>query len=250
MATYKKRGDKKGKKGRQEAQSTTAEVFKTLDKSASKTEQWVARNQKYIFGLIGIVGAAVLGYLGYMEFIQKPKEVEASNEMFFAQQYIDQAENSSDKDSLYNLALAGAEGKYGLLDIIENYKGTKAANLARYSAGMTYLNLSNYEEAITYLQKFSPGDVLLGALAKGGLGDAFMQLNQPEDALGYYEEAFKYHTNNYLTPRFLFKAGITAMTLKQYDKALTYFKRIKEEFPDSDEGGTIDIYIGNVENLK
>ncbi|MCB0376607.1 MAG: tetratricopeptide repeat protein, partial [Sinomicrobium sp.] len=237
-------------KGTHEAQSTTAEVFKTLDKSASRTEKWVEKNQKYVFGAIAIIGVAVLGYLAYREFIQKPKEIEASDEMFFAQQYMDQAQDNPEKDSLYNLALNGAEGKYGLLDIIANYKGTKAANLAQYSAGMAYLNLHSYEEAITRLQRFSSDDAMLGALAKGGIGDAFMQLNQPEDALAYYESAFNYHTNNYLTPRFLFKAGATAMALKQYDKALTYFKRIREEFPDSEEGRTIDVYIGYAENVK
>lgn len=248
MATYKKTGSKNRKKAK-EAQSTTAEVFSTLDKSASKTEQWVARNQKYIFGLIGVIVLGVLGYLGYMEFIQKPKETEASNELFFAQQYFDQADGSAEKDSLYNLALTGAEGKYGLLDIIAKYSGTKAANLAQYTAGMAYLNLNRYEEAIAHLQEFSASDIMLGALAKGGLGDAFVQLNQPEDALTYYEAAFNYRVNDYLTPRFLFKAGTIAMDLEQYDKALTYFNRIKDEFPNSEEGRTIDVYIGNVEYL-
>jgi len=250
MATYKKKGYKKDRKAAQEAQSATAEVFKTLDKSASRTEQWVAKNQKYIFVIIGVAAVAVLGYIGYTELIQKPKEIEASNEMFYAQQYFDEAVNSADKDSLYNLALTGAEGKYGLLDIIDKYKGTKAANLARYRAGMAYLNMSNYQEAIAQLQKFSSDDMMLAPLAKGNIGDAFMQLNQPEDALSYYEEAFNYTVNEYLTPRFLFKAGITARSLKQNDKALSYFKRIKEEFPDSEEGRTIDIYIGKLENLK
>ena len=250
MANYKKKGHKKKKTGATEAQSTTAEVFKTLDKSASRTEAWVAKNQKYIFGIIGVAAVVVLGYLAYREFIQKPREIEASNEMFFAQQYFDEAVNSTDKDSLFYLALNGAEGKYGLLDIISKYKGTKAANLAQYSAGMAYLNTSSYQEAIVHLQEFSSNDIMLGALAKGGIGDAFMQLNQPEDALAYYEKAFEYRTNDYLTPRFLLKAGITAMELKQYDKALSYFKRIKEEFPDSEEGRTVDVHIGYVENLK
>jgi len=57
MATYKKRGNK-GKKGNQaniEDQSTTAEVFNTLDETASRSEQWVEKNQKIIFtGLVAM----------------------------------------------------------------------------------------------------------------------------------------------------------------------------------------------------
>ncbi|WP_340073929.1 tetratricopeptide repeat protein [Leptobacterium sp. I13] len=254
MATYKRRGykpaNKKDKAQLEEEQSTTAEVFNTLDESASKTEEWVAKNQKYILTTIGIVVIGIIGYLTYDQFIQKPKEIEASNELFFAQQYFDKALNESDNDSLYNLALNGAEGKYGLVDIIDKYKGTKAANLATYSAGMAYLNMNDYESAINYLEDFSSDDAILGALAKGAIGDAFIQLEQPEDALPYYEQAVSHSTNDFTTPRYLLKAGITALDLGQNEKALKHFNRIKEEFSNSEEGRTIDIFIGKAETLK
>ncbi len=255
MATYKKRGYKPKNKaeetGIDEQNSATAEVFSTLDESASKSEEWVSKNQNYILGVIGVIAIAVLGYLAYAQFVQKPKEANAANEMYYPQQYFDQALNSvAEKDSLYNLALNGAEGKYGFLDIVEEYKGTKAANLANYSAGMAYLNMKNYEEAIKYLEDFSSDDAILGALSKGNIGDAFMQLNQPGDALGYYENAFAHSTNDYTTPKFLYKAGITALELDQKDKALQYFQRIKDEFSASDEAGTIDVFIGMAKSTK
>ena len=51
------------------------------------------------------------------------------------------------------------------------------------------MNKQNYQEAISYLEEFSSDDAVLGALAKGAIGDAFSQLNQQEDALEYYEKA-------------------------------------------------------------
>lgn len=253
MSTYKKKGYKpKNKKESEqliESESTTAEVFSTLDEKASRTEAWVAKNQKYILGVIGAVVLIVLGYLAYEQFIVKPTEVEASNDMFFAQQYFDEAVNSTDKDSLFTLALKGAEGKFGLLDIIENYKGTKAANLANYSAGMAYLNMNNYKDAISYLQNFESEDPILGALAKGGIGDAFSQLNQLEEALNYYEKAIQHSENDFTTPKFLFKAGLIALDLQQKEKAVKYFQQIKDKYPDSEEGRIIDIYIGKAESL-
>ncbi|MBD0849929.1 tetratricopeptide repeat protein [Maribacter arenosus] len=255
MATYKKRGFKPKNKleGQKldEHESTTAEVFSTLDESASKTEEWVSKNQNYILGFIGVVAIAVLGYLAYLQFIQKPKEAEATNELLYPQQYFEQALNANTaKDSLYNLALNGAEGKYGYLDIIEEYPGTKAANLANYSAGMAYLDMNKYEDAIAYLEKFSSDDDILGALAKGGLGDAFMQLGQPKDALGFYESAYKHSENDFTTPKFLYKSGVTALELKQNEKALGYFQRIKDEFPTSNEANTIDAFIGMAKSSK
>ncbi|NAS11392.1 tetratricopeptide repeat protein [Poritiphilus flavus] len=249
MATYKKRGYKPKNKAEErdlDAQkSTTAEVFSTLDESASRSEQWVAKNQNYILGVIGVIAVAVLGYLAYNQFIQAPKEANAANEMFYPQQYFDRAlNNPAERDSLFNLALNGAEGKYGFLDIIDEYKGTKAANLASYSAGMAYLNMQQYQEAISHLENYNSDDAILGALAKGGIGDAFMQLGQPADALGYYENAISHDTNEYTTPKYLYKAGVTAMELDQKDKALTYFQRIKDEFSSSQEANTIDAFIG------
>ncbi|WP_228235505.1 tetratricopeptide repeat protein [Allomuricauda sp. M10] len=253
MATYKKRGFKPQTK-EEEAQlddheSTTAEVFHTLDESASRTEAWVQKNQNYILGVIGAVAIGVLAYLGYHQFIQKPKEATAANELFYPQQYFDQALNSeTERDSLFTLALNGAEGKYGFLDIIEEYSGTKAANLAKYSAGMTYLNLQQYQDAISQLESFSSDDDIMGAMAKGGIGDAFSQLNQPEDALDFYQKAIAHSENEFTTPRFLYKAGVVAIELGQKEKALGYFEQIKEKYPDSQEGIGIDALIGMAQN--
>ncbi|MFH6605025.1 YfgM family protein [Maribacter algicola] len=255
MATYKKRGHKPKSKAEQqqfdEHESTTAEVFSTLDESASRTEAWVANNQNYILGVIGVIAVGVLGYLAYVQFVQKPKDAEATNELLYPQQYFEQAlANTAAKDSLYNLALEGAEGKYGFLDIIDEYPGTKASNLASYSAGMAYLNMNKYQEAIDHLEDFSSDDDILGPLAKGGIGDAFMQLGQPEDALGYYESAIALSTNDYTTPKFLYKAGVTALELGQRDKALKHFQKIKDGFSSSDEARSIDAFIGMAENTN
>ncbi len=249
MATYKKKGFKPKSKVEgielDEHASTTAEVFSSLDQSASKTEEWVSRNQNYILGVIGMIAVGVLGYLAYYQFVQKPKESSAANEMYYPQQYFNEALNgTAQKDSLYNLALNGAEGKYGFLDIIDEYSGTKAGNLANYSAGMAYLNMQKYQEAISHLENFSSNDVILGALAKGGIGDAFMQLGQPNDALAYYEKAIAQGNNEFATPRYLHKAGIASLELKQFEKALKYFQRIKDEFSSSQEATNIDAFIG------
>ncbi|WP_179346098.1 tetratricopeptide repeat protein [Winogradskyella ursingii] len=251
MATYKKRGYKpKNKKEKEEVveeNSTTAEVFNTLDEGASKTEEWVVKNQKYIIGVIGAIVLVVLGYLGYDEFIAEPAEKEAMNEMYTAKQYFDDAVSGVSSDSLYNMALNGGEGKYGMLDIINEYGGTPAANQANYYAGMAYLNMKDYQNAITYLSDFKSDDVMLDPIAKGGIGDAFVQLNQLPEALEYYEKAFKANTNEFTTPLYLMKAALVAMDLEQYDTALDYLKRIKNEFPTSTEASNTEVLIGKAE---
>lgn len=259
MATYKKKGskpkikidkaDKEDDLQHIEEQSTTAEVFNTLDETASKAEDFVAKNQKYIFIIIGVVAVAVLGFLGYKEFVAKPKQASAMNDMFQAQKYFNDAVNGTAKDSLYTLALNGGEGKYGMIDIIKNYSGTPSANLANYYAGTAYLRLKDYKKAVEYLDDFKSEDEVLAPLAKGNIGDAYVQLNQPKDALGFYEEAANMRDNGYTTPMYLYKAGVIALDLGDASKALTYFKRIKKDYPDATEASTIDVFIGKAQVL-
>ena len=254
MATYKKRGYKPKTKAEKqdhiEEESTTAEVFSTLDEGASKTEAWVEKNQKTILIFVGVVAISVLGYLGFQQFIQEPKETEAMNEMFQAQTYYEQALTATSKDSLFNLSLKGGNGKFGFLDIIDNYSGTNAANLAKYYAGIAYLNTGNYQEAIAQLDAFKADDETVGPLAKGAIGDAFAQLNQYEDALKYYESAASMKANEVTTPRFLLKAGIIALNLGKTDVALNHFKAITDKYPKSTEAAKATLYEGKAEAMQ
>jgi len=250
MATYKKRGYKPKDKKEQQAQdmqSTTAEVFNTLDETASKSEQWIEKNSKPLFYGLTLVAVIILGFLGYNKFIAEPAEVQASNDLAFPRKYFDEASVAgSGVDSLLTLALDGANGKYGFLDIISEHGSTKAGNLANYYAGLSYLQLKDYKNAIKYLDDFSSDDEALGPIASGAIGDSFSDLNQQDKALEYYEKAANMKDNEYTSPLFLFKAGTVAMNLKQYDKALSLFTKIKEKYPTSDQGNDIDKYISMV----
>ena len=245
MATYKKTGSKvKDAQKNIEDKSTTAEVFNTLDQTASKSEQFIQKNQNIIFIVIGILVASILGYLAYQKYVKAPKEKEAANELAFPKAYFDNAINNTvAADSLFTLALKGADGKYGFVDIADEYSGTKAGNLANYYAGISYLRLKQYKEAIDYLEDFSSKDELLGPVAKGAIGDAFADINQPQDAFDYYIKAAELKDNNFSTPLFLFKAGNTAMELENYSKAQELFERIKNDYSNATEAQNIDVYI-------
>ena len=179
----------------------------------------------------------------------EPKQREAVSELNQAQYYFELAVNSVDSDSLYSRALRGGEGKYGFLDIIENYKGTPAAKLATYSAGMSYLNLKDYQNAIVYLDQFTADDVLLSALSKGAIGDAFFQLDQKEDAFDYYLAASEINNNMFSTPKYLYKAAMVGTEIGKTKQALSFLKRIEKEFPKSEEAKQVAVQIGRLETL-
>jgi tetratricopeptide (TPR) repeat protein len=257
MATYNKRGYKTPKEKEvkevvtedqqviiDEKDSTTAGVFSKLDETASKTEDWVAKNQKIIIGLVAGIAVATIGYLAYQKFIEAPKQDEAANEMFVAQQNFQKATEGEASDSLYKLALNGSEGKFGFVKIADEYSGTDAGNLANYYAGMAYLNTGKFDEAIKYLGDFKSEDLILSALAKGGIGDAYSQKNKQKEALDYYVKAAESNKNDFTTPRFLLKAGKTALALGQKEDALKYFTDIKDNYDATPEAASVDALIG------
>ncbi|CAL2101769.1 Tetratricopeptide repeat protein [Tenacibaculum sp. 190130A14a] len=253
MATYKKRGYKPKKEKVvqeveetfDETQSTTAEVFNTLDETANKSEEWIEKNSKPLFYGLVVIAALILGYLGYNKFIAEPTEKEASNELAFPRTFFDQAATAAGvkADSLYNLGLEGGDGKYGFIDIASTFSGTKAGNLANYYAGISYLKMKKYKEAIDYLSKFDSDDELLGPTALGAIGDAFADINQLDDALDYYQKAANKKDNQFTSPLFLFKAGQIAMEVKNYSTAEKLFSTIKEKYSNSDQGRDIEKYI-------
>jgi len=247
MATYRKKSIKSRSKSSENSisESTTAEVFDSLDVGASKTELIVSKYQNYIISFVVIAVFSVLGYLGYQNFFLQPKSEEANNELFTAQNYFNLAlTNNENKDSLFILSLNGSEGKYGFLDIIENYKGTEAANLSYYSAGMAYFNLNDFEKSIDYLGNFSSDDEILNALALGAIGDSFAELNQLNDALDSYISAYNSSDNSFSAPKFLLKAGNIASLLGNKSEALKFYTKIKEDYSKSPESNLIDIQIG------
>lgn len=252
MATFNRRGYKNSKSNQAQKgeKSQTAEVFESLDSTANKSEQWILKNQKIILTIIALISVSVLSYIGYERLISDPNEKEAISELNKAQYFFELALVSNESDSLFKLALNGGEGKYGFLDIVKEYSGTKASNLANYSIGMSYLNLKEYDNAIIYLEKFKSDDILLKSISLGTIGDCFSELNQPDEAFEYYQKAFKHNENIYTTPKYLFKAALIGSEIGKYRSSIDFLNRIKDEFPDSYESSLVEVQLGRIENLK
>ncbi len=253
MATYKKRGNKIRKPKltdegyledvKFDGESTTQEVFDTLDETASRSEQWLEKNQKLVYSILGGFLLVLLAYLAYDKFVSTPKEIKAANHLAYSKSIFNKAETATvDADSLYNVALNGADNKYGLLEVAKKYSGTDAGNLAKYMAGIAYINKKDYKNAIKLLGEFSSDDELLGPIAKGKIGDAFADINQLDEAYNYYKQAASLKENDF-TSLYLFKAANTAMDLGKFDEAQKMFQKIKDDYPNSEEAKSIQMFI-------
>jgi len=216
--------------------STISSVEETL----TRTEQYLEENYKTL--LIGLAAIVLLVGLGWLAKIYLNKRNdEAQSQMFQAEKYLE-------IDSL-KLALNGDGNYLGFLDIAKDYKFTNSGNLARYCAGICYLHLGNYNEAIDFLNKYSKKDKVIGSLAIGATGDAYVELGNVEKGVSKYIEAADYAKNSFNSPIFLMKAAEIYESTGKYQEALNLYERIQNKYPESTEGTKIEKNIARVKLL-
>ncbi|MCK5776418.1 MAG: hypothetical protein KAH25_09580 [Bacteroidales bacterium] len=225
----------------------TDEAFAQIEDGLGRTEQFVENNKKNLgYGVLGFM-AIIVAVILYFNYIKEPNEQKAYDSMYQAEQYFA-------KDS-FNLALNGDNSAPGFLEILDNYGSTKSGNLAHYYAGICYLQLANtsnnreeyLENAIDELKSFSSEDINIKPMALGAIGDAYMELNDNDKAVSYYMDAANYLDNDFTSPLFLKKAGMTYSILGEHQKALDAFNIIKTKYYRSTEGRDIKKYIGREE---
>jgi tetratricopeptide (TPR) repeat protein len=215
--------------------------MKNVEETLSKTEQFLEQNYKPL--LIGLAAVVVLvGLFWLAKLYLTNRNDEAQSQMYQAQKYLE-------LDSI-NLALNGDGNYLGFLDIAKEYKFTKAGNLARYGAGICNLHLGNYQEAIDFLDKYSKKDKVIGSIALGATGDAYVELGNTGKGLTKYLEAADFAGNSFNTPLFLMKAAELYELDGKYSDALKLYEQIKEKYPTSTEGSTIDKYIARAKLLS
>jgi len=210
-----------------------------FEDTVSKLEAWYLKNQKMITTSILAVFIVVGGFLSYKFLYMAPLENRAQEEMFFAQNFFE-------IDSLH-WALNGNGVNYGMIDIIDNFRGTKAANLAQYYVGVIHLRLGNYEEAIRHLKKFKSNDLILTPMVLALIGDCHAELGDMRQALSYYERAIFTNVNDMVTPMVLMKAAALCVIQEDYQKALRFYTRVRTDFVRSPEARDIDKFIAMVE---
>jgi tetratricopeptide (TPR) repeat protein len=216
------------------------QTISSVEQTLTRTEQYLEENYKTLLtGMAVIIIIVGLGWLGKI-YLNKRND-EAQSQMYQAERYLEM-------DSL-KLALYGDGNYLGFLDIAKSYRLTKSGNLARYSAGICYLHLGQYQDAIDILDKYTKKDKVIGSLAIGATGDAYVELGDLDKGISKYIEAADYARNSFNTPLFLMKAGQLYELNGNHSDALKLYERIESEYPQSTEGSTIDKYIARVKLL-
>jgi TolA-binding protein len=153
-----------------------------------------------------------------------------------------------ESDSL-NKALNGDGNNLGLIDIASDYQFTKAGNIANFYAGCALLKQGKFEDAISYLKSFGSNDILVQARAYSLTGDAYLELEDYENAISYYKKASEWKPTKEFTPDYLMKLGLASNLNKDYEAAAKAYKKIIDEFPNSQKINEAKKYKGLNESL-
>lgn len=215
------------------------ERLESIESTLSNAELFIEKNQKAIIIVLAVLIVAVLAFFGVKKFYLEPREANAQSAIFHAEQYFE-------KDN-FTSALNGDGNYLGFVDVINEFGGTKTANLAKYYAGICYLNTGDFNNAISYLKEFNGKDVMLTSMALGAMGDAYMELDNVAEAAQCYESASVKSANSFTSPMYLLRAGMAYEMVGNYQKAIDSYKKIKADYPTSNEAFSIEKYIARAQ---
>lgn len=208
-----------------------------VETGVSKFEQFYEKYSKVIWGVIIAVVVVWLAVLGYQKYIYQPKCAEAQEQAYPAE--------ANFRNGEYELALNGDGNVLGFAEIIDNY-GAKAGEAVYMYAGVSSLRLGNFEDAVSYLKKYNGKEPILAAKALACLGDAYVGLEQYDNAIAAYKKAVA-KADNAIAASYLVKEGLALEKVGNKDAALKCYKTVKNDYPQSMEAYDIDRYITAVE---
>jgi tetratricopeptide (TPR) repeat protein len=218
-----------------EEKNAELELDHTLIETTHKVETLYVTYKKQINIAVVTAILVVAGYISFNKFYIEPLEKEASAAIFTAQ-------NLFEKDS-FDLALNGQGDALGFIAVADEYSLTKVGNLAHYYAGVCYMRKGEFQNAVDQLDDFSTKNELVGPLAIGLKGDAFVELKEVDKGAKLYMKAAGMSKNKLTAPIFLKKAGLAYEELKEYKDAISAYEKIKSDYSDAQEAQDIDKFI-------
>ena len=215
----------------------------TMEQTLNKQEAFFLKYKKAIVVAVVAVIVIIAGSIAYNTFYAGPREDKAATAMAKAQELFAAQQ--------YELALKGDKSFEGFLQVVSNYSGTDAANLANLYAGLCYANLDKWQDAVKYLDQFSTqDDAFISPSAMAALGNAYAHTKQIDKAVSCLKKAAdmanseaKDGVNISVAPTCLMQAARLLESQNKNDEALSIYKEIKTKYVKSYYNSEIDKYI-------
>ena len=218
----------------------------TAPEAVTKTEVFFDKNKKTIAIAVVAILVIIAGFFGYNEFIGGPRQEKASTAIARGQEYFGMEQ--------YDKALNGdGAGYVGFIKIASDYSSTDAGNLAKLYAGLSYAFLGKNDEALKYLNDYSPAsDAMVSPAAIAARGNVYAKLGKLDEAVKDLQKAAdmadskaKNGRNYSLAPTFLLQAGQILESQGKKEEAAKIYKDIKANYVNAMvvQSQEIDKYI-------
>ena len=213
----------------------------------NKQEAFLLKYKKAIIIAVVALIVIIAGIILYNNYVAGPRQAKASTALAKGQEYF--------ANENYEMALKGdSVGFLGFAKLAKEYSSTDAGNLANLYAGLCQANLGKWEEAVKFLDAYSPGDdTMVSPAAIAALGNAYAHVKQLDKAVANLKKAAKMAdaqgadgVNNSLSPTFLIQAAEILESQNKKSEALSIYKDIKKKYVNSPVMQEIDKYIERV----
>jgi tetratricopeptide (TPR) repeat protein len=225
----------------------TSKKINLRDYLGEDSSEFYQKNKLVINIISGVIGLALLvwgSYTGWDYFYVQPKHKESISFLWQAERDLFDSEEENKTQSILTALNGDSMMTYpGFEKVIKEYEGYKGGKLAQYYKGIAYLNVHNYDSAIAALSKVDFQDEIIGTMAIGAIGDAYMELGNVTKAYSYYYKAYSKKDNDLTTPMYMMKAAKAKELEKDYEKAKDIYQKIVFNYPSYRDSHIAEKYL-------
>jgi tetratricopeptide (TPR) repeat protein len=152
----------------------------------------------------------------------------------------------------YKKALAGSEENFtlGFKQILGNYSGTKAGNLAHYYASLCEYHLGNIQQALAYIKDYKVPDGILGVAPLSFKGVVLTQTGHYQQAAKTYIQAAQWDKNKATTPYNYLKAAEAYQSAGELKKSEKYARLVVDNYSSSSQADDAQKLLGELSTTE
>lgn len=211
-------------------------MLENLNSEEIKSQFKTNKKLRMITFAVGGLIVIVVGFFLYRQFVVKPKNEKSQDAYWVGMNFAAKDSTEAAIDELQK--------------VVKKYDGYTGGENAQFLLGGQLMKKGEYKKAIEALEGVDVSDTYVAAMAIGMQGDCYSELGNFKKAVELYVEASETNTNEMTTPMYLFKAGLNAEELKDFEAASGFYQTIKDDYVAFANRKAIDKYLARASSQK
>ena len=189
---------------------------------------------RFVSIFVGALVLIVLGYFLYRQYIWGPANEKSMDSYWEGLNYAKMDSTATALDQLQG--------------VVKKHDGKIGGEVAQFVYARQLMVEGNFKKALKELESVNVSDTYISVCSVGLQGDCYSELGDYEKAANIYLKAAEMNDNDYTTPMYLFKAGLCAEEIKNFEKAAECYQRISDDYPGYASQKQIEKYLSRASN--